>query len=687
MTTTQSPLDDPKVREETEKVAKDEYGEGKTEQIKEKVAEMYVKTQDYEVNIDDDETIEFSGSKSDLDFDLLYDLLKDTKHLELFDAMNISLGLDGDAYLPAKKGLYYFENSIKQDTTVVKINQKVRFDNRSHLLVFGEASAGKSTIKSHVKNICNSEIYHEISGLSHEKQLIGTQVQKGKGDKKETEVIPGIMSYKVVVNDETQDLLNEKNEMYAHAQRTKRLAMDTYGENEFNDKNVKTEKENRLKYCSESRVLDLAHPKKLTSPFFDNGGFRRYPLITSLNPDKELKLNDITDFKFDLENTKINMKEVFEEFYKKNRKTPEFTENTLNIISLYHKALLFYLLKHKNQNAFRFGLLTRYSLRNMFCKNVLILSISKNESKVENQTTLDACYDTLLFILESIKTIDGLGNMGISSDVWGGVCENDAQALEYLFRKGCVGNGQSSVSIRKFWTILSHLYGCKITQARAHFYRLKREGFIDSRKDGQYDSLVWLKFQPKEINLNSQNYDGLTEWLPLFQSVGSKNDLLALSKKLFSDDKALQNSQSDGSVGILGCILSKYILCVEPNKIDNLDFFNTYRGQKPTVPTVCNKNQPTATIKQEVQTAKTPKNKPTLSSKKSKSNSPESPNGLSGPSDRDTQYWADPVTADINPCNKQEVLDYTISKPDYTLPELLGKFGPGVMALKKEGSI
>lgn len=56
-------------------------------------------------------------------------------------------------------------------------------------------------------------------------------------------------------------------------------------------------------------------------------------------------------------------------------------------------------------------------------------------------------------------------------------------------------------------------------------------------------------------------------------------------------------------------------------------------------------------------------------------------------SDRDTQYWADSVTTDIQPCSKQEVLDYVNSKPEYTLPELLGKFGPGVMALKWEGLI
>lgn len=678
---TSSPLDDPEIREQVKNTATEEYGNTITDEI------FSTKNMDVEVDMKEDSFVVDAGSKAELDVDVFMNLLKDTEHLELYDELNITLGLDGEAYTPCKKMIWYYENSIKQPVYDYHINNKTHVDNRGHMLVIGEASAGKSTIKSHVKKITDDEDYHEVSGLSHEKQLAGTQITKGRGENKTTEIVPGLLSYKVLVNDETQDMINELNEMYAHSQRLKRIAMDTYGDNDIFDKLVKTEKENRLRYNPPVRVLDLAHPKKFSSQFFDNGSFRRYGTITILQPDRKINLNSVTDFKFD-KRVDLNFKDLLDDYYSKKRKEVKFDDKTMLIISNFHKAILFYLLKHKNQNAFRYGLLTRYSLRGMFCKNVLILAMSRNESVPGIKTTTQACYDTLYFILETLKSINQLGNMGVSSDAWGGVNEQDAQALEYLYRTGNTSFEKSRMSINRFWTILGHLYGCKLTQARQHYYRLKRDNFIDSKQNGSYGSVVWLKFRPKEIEIDAEGYDPFGVWEPLIpQGVGTKKALLTPLKVEDIDDKILKACQGDSGVGVLGCVLFKKYICVQVEELFLFSSSITQGGQKPTPMTPSHKEKLTATIKHPKQGVKTPKLKPTPSNTKNNPLHvqpvlPDQPK-----SDRDTQYWEDPITSDITPCNKEEVLKYIKQNKSHTLPELLVKFGPGVMVLKKEGLI
>lgn len=665
-----SPLEDPQLLSDTLETLESEYPKEISNSVKDVSLSISTSNVESEIDVSNDSYMIESGSNAELDFDVLLKMLSDTTHLELYGVMDSTLGLDGEAYVPLKKYLYYFENSVKQDTVSNRINIKTHIDNRAFMLIEGEASSGKSTIKNHIQKISDIHDYHEISGLSHEKQLIGTTVEKGKGKDKKIEAVLGIMAAKVVVNDETQEMINEKNEMYAHSQRIKRLAMDTYGDNTFTDKTVKTQMSERLMYCSPSRVLDLAHPKKFESPFFDNGTFRRYGLITILQPDKNIDLDSITDFKFD-DSAKIDFNGLMDDFYKTKRNSVTFNEENLFVISNFHKALLYYLLKHKNQNAFRYGLLTRYSMRNMFCKNVLILAISRNEETPSLKTCVEACYDTLLFILESIKSINQLGNMGVSSDVWGGLEEENAQTLEYLFRRGATSQQTSDVSIKKFCTILGHLHGCKMTQARGIYYKLKRDNFIDSKQVGSNSSVVWLKFRPKEIVLDVGSYDPFEVWSPLFKGVSPKNTLLTPLKSIINDDKDIENLVGVGGVGVLGCILLKKYICVEVEEIVSYSYLFKGRGQnpKPLTPIPINKNL--SSIKQPLEGVKTPILKPTP---------------LNPQSDRDVQYFEAPECSDIKRnCDKEEVLQYLAENPKSTTQELILKFGVGVLQFKKEG--
>jgi hypothetical protein len=518
-------------------------------------------TNSLEVDGEEEEThIDIAESKCHLDFDHFTKRLLNTQHLLLYDLFEDDLGLQGDGYRAFLKGLWYFEHSCMQDTEVVRVNRRVKADNRFHLLCITAPSGGKSTTKNQIKRIMGGDDVSEVSGISSPEQLVGKVRYVGPAKAKVPETLPGIMSYKVVLYDEAQELLNESSEVYARSQRIKRIAMDTYEENEMSKKLVDDSKTDALRYFSVSRVCDFAHPVKLKSPFFDTGSFRRYNVFV-LAHDSRIDVDSITNLKLDSwQDTTISYAsslrvEYDDPFRKEQQKLPVlFGQDVLDVISHHHKCLLVCLLQHKNKNAFRYGLMRRYDLRNAFLKNIIILARSKKEATIGIQTALEACRDTMLFVFKSIEAVNELGNMGIASDVWGGLAEQDAMAIEWLWRKKATSLDSSRVTIKKFWTVLANLYGCRNTQSRAHYYRLKRDGFIDSKQSGTHVSTVWLKWVPKELDVVVDGWDPLAFWGRFQEGVGAENGVPTPSFGSFIDERCGGKVQGVGGVGVLGCI-------------------------------------------------------------------------------------------------------------------------------------
>jgi hypothetical protein len=306
------------------------------------------------------------------------------------------------------------------------------------------------------------------------------------------------------------------------------------------------------------------------------------------------------------------------------------------------------------------------------------------------------CGDGLLFILKSIEAINELGNMGASSDVWGGVNDNDAQALEFLLRYGATSFDNSKLSVKEFQTVLGHLYGCKLTMARSHFYRLKRQGFVDSRQDGQYDTRVWLTYIPKDVILDSKNYDPYTIPDVIVQGVRPKNDVLIPCKLIFSDDKEEKIVQGDKGIGVMGCIFATCVCSLMYKNKNNNYIQREFRKGYPHTPSPlspCYVGNPVVEDKTSISGYQnTQKASDTLKLEEPTTDSPNSMIGQVGlldnqESDRDVQYWEAKETQSIAPCDRQKVLDTMTETPNITLQELISRFGSGVMQLKKEGLI
>jgi len=651
-------------------IAKIEYDKDVYDEIKQEVKlDMTQSAQALErEELETGEEVELGSEKNSLDFSFFTEHLLNTNHLDNYTAMDLDLGLVGNSYKPLKKALWYFHNSLKQETKSYKINRKTKIDNRKHMLVLTSAAAGKTTMKNQIKHIAGTNDVYETTGLSHPEQLVGTTRHVGKGENKEVKKIPGILSFKVVLNDEAQTMLNEENEMNAKSQRIKRISMDTFEENEISKKLVEDSKDEILKYFPECRIFDFAHPQKLSSPFFDTGSFRRYDIF-NLEYNPVIDLNDVTDFQLETkEESDMEYDKTLNDFYARKRIDVQFTQDTLNIISHYHKCLLFYLLKHKNKNAFRYGLLTRYAMRISFCKNVFILAIAKNQKIPTDETVIEACCDTMLFIFKSIEAINDLGDMGISSDVWGGLKEQDAEACEFLLRNGAVSLDKSDITIKKFWSVLANLYGLSMRQARAHFYRLKREGFVDGKRVGKSSSAVWLKYKPKDIIIDAKDFNQLGLWEKQFTSDGVKTPVLSVVRQLFTDDKSFQEATSDGSVGVWGCVFNKI------KKINNKLVRVHVREYPPTMSlaSVVDNQNSLSTIKPQITTDKTPKTQPSLVKPKPQT-------------DRKVQFYEAPECESIKPNHtKQEILDFIKSNPGTTYKELYDNFGVGCINFKNE---
>ena len=579
--------------------------------------------------------------------------------------------MDGDSYHPYKKCLWYLANSLKQPTLSYKINYKTKIDNRINILAISPPASGKSTSKTKMKKFVDSEDVRETSGLCHPQQLIGKTIPAtAKKAKKE---IPGLLSYKFLIHDEVQDCLNEKNDLYSAVQKLKRQAMDVYGDNEIDKKLVGNMPGEETICISPTRFLDFAHPKKLESTFFDTGSFRRY-FIFFLASEEELDLEALTEFKLDGKTDYDHFVKNLDGEYKNSNRKVQFTQQNLDIIAHCHATVLKFLLNCDNENAVRYGMMMRYNLRSVLSKMVFILALANNEKTPSIEITIMACRDTLLFILETIRSINELANIGTTSDVWHGASETDALALTWLLKKRAFSLETSCVSIAKFCTILANLYGCKLTQSRSHYYDLKSKGYLDSKK-GKNDSRIWLKFIPKELKLINDRANDL-EFLDQFKTAGSKTPLLTVLKHVFIDDKELEKAKTIGSAGLWGYIL--YNTCVE---VDTLYYINNVYKigvPPPILPTLLKLEGVDIDDKKEIQNGQTSKKEPIVFEENSEENTQ---------STRDTQYFEAKECQNIQPCSKDEVLEYTTNHPEYTITQLLEKFGPGVLVLQKGGYI
>lgn len=403
-------------------------------------------------------------------------------HLPAFDLINTELGLQGKEYYPVIKAWNYRIESLKQATIRLPIGKEWT-DNRIHVLCVGGAGTGKGILKNALRLSCNSV---ECSGArTNLEQLIG------KFDKKGNE-LPGYFKKKNLDVDEAHTLVTEEDKNLAGVMREFRIAMDTYGLNTVDKKNV--DAKHFLTYTPETRFGFYIHDTILPPVFFDLGTARRL-FAFELKPnqvEEDAAIKGLLEENFTNQLKEYINEQVFPSTLQGFSK--EGIEELIFWIKIWNKFCLL----NPNQRIRILGRRMFFSGKSYFMRLSTILGIVRNESLITRQTVKQACFDCVQFLLSTLQVYGNKSVLTLSRDIWKTSDQKEAMFLEWLHYQGALSEETSQTTISECQDKIGDIFGINERQSRSVYARLKKAGYVQDSKS-RHDSRAWLGFNP---NLN-----------------------------------------------------------------------------------------------------------------------------------------------------------------------------------------
>lgn len=400
-------------------------------------------------------------------------------HLPAFDLINKELGLEGKEYYVVVKAWNYRIESLKQPTIKCSIG-KEWCDNRIHVLCIGGAGTGKGILKNALRLHSDSV---ECSGArTNLEQLIG------KFDKKGNE-LPGYFKKKNLDVDEAHTLVTEEDKNLGGIMREFRIAMDVYGNNMVDKKNVDAKR--FLSFYPETRFGFYIHDTILPPVFFDLGTSRRL-------------------FAFELKPTQVGedsaIKGLLTENYTHTLKEyvnlegnggilKGFTQEAVKELIFWIKVWNKFCLLNPNQRVRILGRRMFFSGKLYFMRMSMILGIVRNEQEISAATVKQACFDCIHFLLNTIQVYSNKSVLTLSRDIWKTSDQKEAMFLEWLNYQGALSRETSGVSIADCQDMIGDIFGVNNRQAISVYSRLRKAGYVIDYK-GQHDSKAWLGFNP-----------------------------------------------------------------------------------------------------------------------------------------------------------------------------------------------
>jgi len=408
-------------------------------------------------------------------------IFEDThKHLPAYKLVESELGLEGKEYYPIKKVMNYRIESLKQKTITINVGKEWT-DNRLHVLFFGGAGTGKGILKSAIR--LNKDAVECSGARTNLEQLIG------KIDKKQNE-IEGYFRKECLDVDECHTLITEEDRNLAGVMREFRIAMDTFGRNTVDKKNVDAER--FLSYNPTTRFGFYSHDTILPPVFFDLGTARRL-FAFELKPvevDEDAAIKALL-----MENVTNELREYIN---KKdwNASSRGFSKEAIHELIYWIKAWNKFCLLNTNQRKRILGKRMFFSGKQYFMRLSTILSIMRNEPEVTDVTVKQACFDCFQFLLKTIEIYGNKSVLTLSRDIWKTSDMNEAMLFEWMHYKGALSKEDSSLMIAAVQNQIQDIFGVTSErQAKSIYKRLKKNGFIHDYK-GQHDSVAWLGFCP-----------------------------------------------------------------------------------------------------------------------------------------------------------------------------------------------
>jgi len=402
------------------------------------------------------------------------------KHLHAFDLVDAELGLEGKEYYSVKKIMNYRVESLKQKTITISVGKEWT-DNRLHVLFFGGAGTGKGVLKSAIR--LNKDAVECSGARTNLEQLIG------KIDKKQNE-IEGYFRKECLDVDECHTLITEEDRSLGGVMREFRIAMDTYGRNTVDKKNVDAER--FLSFNPTTRFGFYSHDTILPPVFFDLGTARRL-FAFELKPievDEDAAIKSLL-----LENKTAELKEYINQ-KDWNASSRGFSKEGIQELIYWIKAWNKFCLLNKNQRIRLLGRRMFFSGKQYFMRLSTILSLMRNEPEVTNVTVKQACFDCFQFLLSTVQIYGNKSIMTLSRDIWKTSDLNEAMLFEWMHYKGALTKDGSKVMIAEVQNQIQDIFGVTSErQAKSIYKRMKKNGFIHDYK-GQHTSVAWLGFAP-----------------------------------------------------------------------------------------------------------------------------------------------------------------------------------------------
>jgi len=400
-------------------------------------------------------------------------------HLPAFDLINAELGLEGKEYYVVAKAWNYRIESLKQPTMQCSIG-KEWCDNRIHTLCIGGAGTGKGILKNALRLHSDSV---ECSGArTNLEQLIG------KFDKKGNE-LAGYFKKKNLDVDEAHTLVTEEDKNLGGIMREFRIAMDVYGNNMVDKKNVDAKR--FLSYYPETRFGFYIHDTILPPIFFDLGTSRRL-FAFELKP---MKVGEDSAIKGLLTENYTNKLKEYINLEGNGGLCKGFSKEAVSELIFWIKVWNKFCLLNPNQRVRILGRRMFFSGKIYFMRMSLILGIMLNEQEVSARTVKQACFDCIHFLLSTIQVYSNKSVLTLSRDIWKTSDQKEAMFLEWLNYQGALSKETSEVSIADCQEMIGDIFGINTRQAISVYSRLRKLGYVIDYK-GQHNSLAWLGFDP-----------------------------------------------------------------------------------------------------------------------------------------------------------------------------------------------
>ncbi len=496
-----------------------------------------------------------------------------TNHLPNFEKFNELIDLQGDQYACLKKARYYqlLGGILQKKITFGGVDT----DTRVQVLYPLPTEAGKNSIIYAIKFLIKKgiskneqELFTISEPISYSAEsLVGKYVERMidnpaflDGEVKQPKKIKdkilnkGHFDSDFLELDECTRLIMSKDEQVIQAREYFSKSENAIGMNEVEKRLVDDLITETVAYPPENTNSFYFQPaEKIPENIMTQGFMRR----------KIIPIGDISKFLVEgnreLISRKVATREVskdkigdevikFLETMKRNTQlfgeetSYVFTEEARELIIDYVTTILRQGKLHSEKIA-NFCKINKYTTTEYLLKMACILASAHGKNVVDKNFVALAFMDLTEFMQNTYdfvySFVKGNFDYGVK---WKGAKYYDIECLKFLHSNDCLSFDSSTISVDDFLSEVTKVYPNDIGKetARKHMKRMKDEDWIKSSQKGQYDSRVWLTFNPKVQETIDEANQGSKGWKVYQSIVLGINELLTGTPPLPSSTPSIE---------------------------------------------------------------------------------------------------------------------------------------------------